>query len=77
PPDLVTDLESTRDARDTAVGYRVVPGVLVRLVLPIAALVAVHLVMRGHTEPGGGFVAGLVVAIALIAQYMVAGTRWV
>jgi multicomponent K+:H+ antiporter subunit A len=33
--------------------------------------------MRGHNEPGGGFVAGLVVAIAFIAQYMVGGTRWV
>jgi multicomponent K+:H+ antiporter subunit A len=33
--------------------------------------------MRGHNEPGGGFVAGLVMAIAFIAQYIVSGTRWV
>lgn len=33
--------------------------------------------LRGHNEPGGGFVAGLVVSIAFIAQYMVSGTRWV
>ena len=77
PADLVTDLGSTRDAGDTAVGYLVVPGVLARLVLPIALVVAIHLFLRGHNQPGGGFVAGLVVAIALIAQYMVAGTRWV
>ena len=36
-----------------------------------------HLFMRGHNLPGGGFVAGLVVAIAFIAQYVVAGTLWV
>jgi len=45
--------------------------------MPVAALFAFHLFMRGHNEPGGGFVAGLVVAIAFIAQYMVGGTRWV
>lgn len=57
--------------------YLEIPAVLVRLLLPVAALFAVHLFMRGHNEPGGGFVAGLVVAIAFIAQYMVSGTRWV
>lgn len=57
--------------------YLEVPAVLVRLLLPVAGLFAFHLFMRGHNEPGGGFVAGLVVAIALIAQYMVSGTRWV
>jgi len=57
--------------------YLEVPAVLVRLLLPVAALFAFHLFMRGHNEPGGGFVAGLVLAIAFIAQYMVGGTRWV
>jgi len=57
--------------------YMGVPAVLVRLLLPIAWVFAFYLFMRGHNEPGGGFVAGLVVAIAFIAQYMVAGTRWV
>lgn len=57
--------------------YLEVPAVLVRLLLPVAALFAAHLFLRGHNEPGGGFVAGLVIAIAFIAQYMFSGTRWV
>ncbi|WBY01901.1 monovalent cation/H+ antiporter subunit A [Ramlibacter tataouinensis] len=58
-------------------GYMMVPAVLVRLVLPLAIVVAVHLFLRGHNQPGGGFVAGLVIAIAFIVQYMVGGTQWV
>jgi multicomponent K+:H+ antiporter subunit A len=68
-PDLKPD-DRLRNAR-------LIPTVLARLVLPIALVVAIHLLMRGHNEPGGGFVAGLVVAVALITQYMVAGTVWV
>ena len=75
--DLDTDLVNPRTAPDTAVGYMTVPAVLVRLVLPIAILVAAHLFMRGHNEPGGGFVAGLVLAIGIVAQYMIAGAQWV
>jgi multicomponent K+:H+ antiporter subunit A len=37
-----------------------VPSVLVRLMLPISLVVALHLFLRGHNQPGGGFVAGLV-----------------
>jgi len=58
-------------------GYLEVPAVLARLVLPIAVVVAVYLFLRGHDEPGGGFVAGLTVAIALLVQYIVGGAAWV
>jgi multicomponent K+:H+ antiporter subunit A len=75
--DIVTDLVKPRTADDTARGYLMVPAVLTRLLLPIAFVVAAHLLLRGHNDPGGGFVAGLAVAIALITQYLVAGTRWV
>jgi len=75
--DVVTDLVNPRAARDTAIGYLLVPAVLVRLVLPVSWVIAVYLLLRGHNEPGGGFIAGLVVAIGFILQYMVAGTLWV
>ena len=74
--DLGADLQGEADDADGQ-RYLEVPAVLVRLLLPVAGLFAFHLFMRGHNEPGGGFVAGLVVAIAFIAQYMVGGTRWV
>jgi len=80
PPGRGSDLvkpQDLRDLGDPAHGYLVVPSVLVRLLLPIALVVAFHLFLRGHNQPGGGFVAGLVVAIAFIAQYMVGGTQWV
>ena len=64
-------------AEDPVAAYLLVPAVLVRLVLPITLLVAAYLFLRGHNLPGGGFVAGLTVTIAFMAQYIVAGTRWV
>ena len=73
---LGADLQGEADDADGQ-RYLEVPAVLVRLLLPVAGLFAFHLFMRGHNEPGGGFVAGLVVTIAFIAQYMVGGTRWV
>ena len=64
-------------AADTAVGYLMVPAVLIRLLLPLACLVAIYLFMRGHHQPGGGFVAGLVLSVALLLQSVIAGTYWV
>jgi multicomponent K+:H+ antiporter subunit A len=76
-PDVVTDLVNPRHASDTALGFMMVPAVLVRLLLPIALVISFYLFLRGHNQPGGGFVAGLVMSVAFILQYMVAGTQWV
>ena len=77
PPDLATDLLNPRLAPDTAIGYLMVPAVLARLLLPFAVMVSVYFFMRGHNEPGGGFVAGLVLSVALLLQYIISGTVWV
>jgi len=47
-----------------------------RLLLPLALLVSVFILLRGHNLPGGGFIAGLVTAIALIMQYLANGAAW-
>jgi multicomponent K+:H+ antiporter subunit A len=46
-----------------------------RALLPLALLVAVDLLLRGHNLPGGGFVAGLMTAVALILQFVAADRR--
>ena len=47
-----------------------------RAMLPIAVMVGVYIFLRGHNQPGGGFVAGLVISIALLMQYMASGFAW-
>jgi multicomponent K+:H+ antiporter subunit A len=54
-----------------------VPALLMRLLFPVIGLVAAFLLLRGHDLPGGGFVAGLTMAVAFLVQYMAGGTRWV
>ncbi|MDZ4135658.1 MAG: hydrogen gas-evolving membrane-bound hydrogenase subunit E, partial [Paracoccaceae bacterium] len=50
--------------------------VATRMILPVALMVGVYIFLRGHNAPGGGFIAGLVVAIALVMQYMASGFGW-
>ncbi|MFZ5491710.1 MAG: monovalent cation/H+ antiporter subunit A [Pseudomonadota bacterium] len=47
------------------------------LLLPLAAAVALYLLLRGHNLPGGGFIAGLMLALALLVQYLARGRDWV
>ena len=50
---------------------------LSRVPLPLALLISVFIFLRGHNLPGGGFIAGLVTAIALVLQYIASGSQWV
>ena len=50
--------------------------VATRLLLPLALVVGFYIFLRGHNEPGGGFIAGLVVSVALLMQYMASGYAW-
>jgi len=47
------------------------------LVLPMAMVVAAYIFLRGHNLPGGGFIAGLIAASAMILQYVANGVDWV
>jgi multicomponent K+:H+ antiporter subunit A len=87
-PDSVELPEQQRDQRDAdtlqpergeggrVADWLMVPFVLTRLLFPVMLLVALFLLLRGHDLPGGGFSAGMVVAIAIILLYMIGGTDW-
>ena len=51
-------------------------AIISRPLLPLALMVGIYLMLRGHNAPGGGFIAGLVVGIALILQYLASGVDW-
>ncbi|MEX2528697.1 MAG: hydrogen gas-evolving membrane-bound hydrogenase subunit E, partial [Gemmatimonadota bacterium] len=61
---------------DDEVRYPLLLTVITRLLLPLALLVSAFLFLRGHNAPGGGFIAGLVTAVALILQYVASGIGW-
>jgi multisubunit Na+/H+ antiporter MnhB subunit len=47
----------------------------VRFLMPLLLLFALFLLMRGHNQPGGGFVGGLVVAASFILYSIAFGIR--
>jgi multicomponent K+:H+ antiporter subunit A len=47
-----------------------------RLLLPLALLVGIYIFLRGHNQPGGGFIAALIIAIAILLQYLASGFDW-
>jgi multicomponent K+:H+ antiporter subunit A len=58
-------------------GFLPIPAVIVQLLFPFMVIMAVFLFLRGHDFPGGGFIAGITTAVALILQYMTSGVRLV
>jgi multicomponent K+:H+ antiporter subunit A len=53
------------------------PANLNQLLFPLALAVSAYLFLRGHNQPGGGFIAGLVLAIPLLLQYVIQGSQYV
>lgn len=66
-----------RSAGETVSDYLLVPSVIMQWLFPVIIVLAAYLFVRGHDLPGGGFVAGIAMAVAFILQYLAAGTRWV
>jgi multicomponent K+:H+ antiporter subunit A len=66
-------LQTARSLRDDLF----VPAVITRTIFAVIIALAAYLLLRGHNLPGGGFVAGLTMAVALILQYVTGGTRWI
>ena len=67
------DAQGRNWARDR---HPLILATLSRVLLPMALLVSVFIFLRGHNLPGGGFIAGLVTAVALILQYVASGVQW-
>ncbi|RTR03807.1 monovalent cation/H+ antiporter subunit A [Halomonas nitroreducens] len=56
--------------------YPMILTTISQALLPLALLVSVFIFLRGHNLPGGGFIAGLITAVALILLYMARGVEW-
>jgi multicomponent K+:H+ antiporter subunit A len=71
------DLNAARRTGSAALDASpVILAMITRALLPMALLFSVFLLLRGHNMPGGGFIAGLMAAVALIIQYVASGTAW-
>jgi len=56
--------------------HQLILQIVSRPLLPLILLVAVYIFLRGHNLPGGGFIAGLITALALVLQYLANGIQW-
>lgn len=71
--DLAAARSAGRPAHDRV---PVILAMITRAVLPFALLFSIFLLLRGHNLPGGGFIAGLMAAVALVLHYVASGTEW-
>lgn len=60
----------------TTDSHPVMLAMVSQALLPLALLVSAYIFLRGHNLPGGGFIAGLITAIALIQQYIANGVMF-
>jgi monovalent cation:proton antiporter len=70
------DLVGTGTGQQMGAAARLCYRIRTRVMMPIALMVGAYIFLRGHNQPGGGFIAGLIVAIAFLMQYMASGFAW-
>lgn len=49
--------------------------IAIRFLFPVMLAVSLYILFRGHHEPGGGFIGGLLVASALVLKTFVFGVK--
>ena len=54
-----------------------IPALIMNWLFPVVVTISVYMFLRGHDLPGGGFIAGIIMSLGFILQYMAGGTRWV
>lgn len=54
----------------------IIARTVVRTVVPIILLTAISLVLQGHNLPGGGFIGGVLTAIAFALVYITYGSEY-
>jgi multicomponent K+:H+ antiporter subunit A len=69
-------LSAMRGEEESKEAHPLILVVVTRVLLPLALVVGVYILLRGHNMPGGGFIAGLVVGIAFLMQYIASGFAW-
>ena len=73
----IEDADDSIAAGSVLNDYLFVPSVIMRWLFPVIIVLAAYLFLRGHDQPGGGFVAGITMSIGFVLQYLCGGTRWV
>ncbi len=64
---------TARSLRD----YMLIPSVIMQWMFPVLVVLSAYLFLRGHDLPGGGFSAGVTLAIAFLLQYLATHVQWV
>jgi multicomponent K+:H+ antiporter subunit A len=75
--DIADEAHPDRQKGESAKSAMAVPALIIGLLFPVVGVAAIYLLLRGHDQPGGGFVAGVIMAVAFILQYLAQGTIWV
>ncbi|SFZ85695.1 multicomponent K+:H+ antiporter subunit A [Devosia enhydra] len=71
------DFAEAQGSANVAADFLRIPALIMNWMFPVVMTVAIYMFLRGHDLPGGGFIAGIVMSLGFILQYMAGGTRWV